>query len=137
MVGEQGMLPQSTINDAGSATAGTPYGGAFTGPDTFQETGLAFQDITRDVVLKDAVAFLQGASTAPVQNHAYLISKGTVQNVVALMYSNQLNPANTQRIVPRLKFAKGDKIFLRAVQLTEATTAAAEATTLALSWSPA
>jgi len=135
MVTMPGMLPQSTINDAGSATAGTPYGGAFTGPDTFQETNLAYQDITRKVVLKDAVAFLQNSSSAPAQNHAYLISLGTVQNVVAVLYSNQLNPANNQRVVPKLSFNPGDKIFVRGVQLTEASTAAAEATTLVLSWS--
>lgn len=129
------MLPQSTINDAGNATSGTPYGGPFTGPDTFQETGLTYQDITRKVSLHDAVAFLQGSASAPVQNHAYLISKGTVQNVVAVLYSNQLNPANNQRVVPKLQFAPGDKIFIRAVQLSEATTAAAEATTLVMSWS--
>lgn len=134
---DQGMLPQSTINDAGNATVGTPYGGPFTGPDTFQETGLSYQDITRKVILGDAVAFLQGSSATPGQNHAYLVSKGTVQNVVAVLYSNQLNPANNQRVVPKLGFVPGDKIFVRAVQLTEAATAAAEATTLVLSWNPA
>ena len=131
-----GMLPQSTINDPGNATVGTPYGGPFTGPDTVQETGLSFQDITRDVVLKDAVAFLQGSASAPAQNHAYLISLGSIQNVVAVMYSNQLDPVNNQRVVPRLKFSKGDKIFVRAVQLSEASTAAAEETNLVLSWAP-
>ena len=129
------MLPQATINDAGNATEGTPYQGPYTGPDTFQETGLTYQDITRKVQLKDAVAFLQGSASAPAQNHAYLLSKGTVQNVVAVMYSNQLNPGNNQRVVPKLNFVPGDKIFIRAVQLSEAATAAAEATTLVLSWS--
>lgn len=126
------MLPQSTINDAGNATTGTPYGGPYTGPDTFQETGLTYQDITRKVTLHDAVAFLQGSSAAPSENHAYLISKGTVQNVIAVLYSNQLNPANNQRVVAKLQFSPGDKIFVRAVQLSGA---AAEATTLVLSWS--
>lgn len=132
-----GMLPMSSINDAGSATAGTPYGGAFTGPDTFQESGLTFLDVTQKVTLADAVAFLQGSASAPAQNHAYLISKGNVQNVVAVLYSNQLNPANTQRVIPKgVKFDSGDRVFIRAVQLTEATTAAAEATTLVLQWTP-
>ena len=132
-----GMLPQSTINDAGSATSGTPYGGPFTGPDTFQESGLTFLDITQKVTLEDAVAFLQNSASAPAQNHAYLISKGNVQNVVAVMYSNQLNPANNQRVIPKnVTFAAGDRVFVRAVQLTEATTAAAEATSLVLNWKP-
>lgn len=132
-----GMLPMSTINDAGSSTAGSPYAGPFTGPDVFQESGLTFLEVTQKVELSDAVAFLQNASTAPVQNHAYLISKGNVQNVVAVLYSNQINPANTQRLVPsKISFAPGDRIFVRAVQLTEASTAAAEATTLILKWNP-
>lgn len=132
-----GMLPMSSINDAGSATSGTPYGGPFTGPDTFQESGLTFLDVTQKVTLADAVAFLQGSASAPSQNHAYLISKGNVQNVVAVLYSNQLNPANTQRVIPKgVTFVAGDRVFVRAVQLTEAATAAAEATTLILQWSP-
>ena len=131
------MLPQSSINDAGSATAGTPYGGAFTGPDTFQENGLTFLDVDRDITLGDAVAFLQGSASAPVQNHAYLLSIGNVQNVILVMYSNQLNPANNQRVVPKIKISKGQVLYVRAVQLTEASTAAAEATTLVLKWSPA
>jgi len=132
-----GMLPMSSINDAGSATAGTVYGGAFTGPDTVQESGLTFIDVTQKVTLEDAVAFLQGSASAPAQNHAYLISKGNVQNVVAVLYSNQLNPANTQRMIPKgVSFQAGDRLFIRGVQLTEATTAAAEATTLVLKWAP-
>lgn len=129
------MLPQSTINDAGNATVGTVYGGPFTGPDTFQESNLDFLDITRPVELKDAVAFLQDSASAPSENHAYLISEGNVQNVVAALFSNQLDPANSQRVVPHLKFKPGAKLFVRAVQLSEAATAAAEATTLVLSWS--
>lgn len=133
-----GMLPQSTINDAGNATAGTPYGGPFTGPDVFQESGLTFLDVTQKVDLSDAVAFLQNSSSAPAQQHAYLISKGNVQNVVAVMYSNQLNPANNQRVIPKkIMFEAGDRVFVRAVQMSEAATAAAEATTLVLSWIPA
>jgi len=132
-----GMLPQSTINDPGNATAGTPYGGPFTGPDTFQESGLTFLDVTQKVELSDAVAFLQDSSSAPAQNHAYLISKGNVQNVVAVMYSNQLNPANNQRVIPKgLIFNAGERLFIRAVQLSEAATAAAEPTTLVINWKP-
>ena len=131
------MLPQSSINDAGNATAGTPYGGPFTGPDTFQENGLTFLDVDRDVVLGDAVAFLQGSASAPAQNHAYLLAVGNVQNVILVMYSNQLNPANNQRVVPKIKISKGQVVYIRAVQLTEAATAAAEATTLVLKWNPA
>lgn len=132
-----GMLPMSSINDAGNATAGTPFGGPFTGPDVVQESGLTFIDITQKVALADAVAFLQGSSSAPTQNHAYLLSKGNVQNVVAVLYSNQLNPANTQRLVPSgVVFNPGDRVFVRAVQLTEAATAAAEATTLVIQWKP-
>lgn len=131
------MLPQATINDAGNATVGTPYGGPFTGPDTFQESNLTFLDIDRAVMLADAVAFLQNSASAPAQNHAYRICKGTIQNVVAVLYSNQLDPANSQRVVPALKFSPGDKIFVTAVQLSEATTAAAEETTLVLSWKKA
>jgi hypothetical protein len=129
------MLPQTTINDDGNSTSGTPYAGPYTGPDTIQENGLTFLDITRPVILHDAIAFLQGSNSAPVQNHAYLISEGNVQNVVAVLYANQLNASNNQRVVPKLSFKPGQKLFIRAVQLTEASTAAAEATTLILSWS--
>lgn len=129
------MLPQASINDPGSATAGLPYQGPFTGPDTFQESGLSFLDVDRDITLHDAIAFLQNSSSAPAQQHAYLISKGNVSNVVGVLYSNQLNPANNQRVIPKLKFKPGDKIFIRAVQMSEASTAAAEPTTLVLSWS--
>lgn len=129
------MLPQASVNDAGNSTSGQPYQGPYTGPDTFQESGQTFLNIERDVTLHDAVAFLQSSSSAPAQQHAYLVSKGTIQNVVAVLYSNQLNPANTQRIVPKLSFKKGDTIFIRGVQMSEAATPAAEATTLVLSWS--
>ena len=132
-----GMLPHSTINDAGSATVGTPYGGPYTGPDTVQESGLTFIDITRNVTLGDAVAFLQASASATAQNHAYLISEGTVQNVVVVLYANQLSPAVNQRVVPKMNFKSGQKLFIRAVQLSEAGTAAAEPTTLVLKWNPA
>lgn len=131
------MLPQSTINDAGNATVGTPYVGPYTGPDAFLESNLTFLKVTRAITLKDAVAQLQASASAPVQQHAYLISKGTLQNVVAVIYSSQIDPANNQRIVPKLKFNPGDEVYIRAVQMSEAATAAAEATTLILSWSPA
>ena len=129
------MLPQASVNDPGNATSGAPYQGPYTGPDTFQESGQTFLNIERDVTLRDAVAFLENSADAPAQQHAYLISKGTIQNVVAVLYSNQLNPANTQRVVPKLSFKKGDTIYIRGVQMSEPATAAAEATTLVLSWS--
>lgn len=129
------MLPQASVNDAGNSSPGKPYQGPYTGPDTFQESGQTFLNIERDVTLHDAVAFLENSADAPAQQHAYLISKGTIQNVVAVLYSNQLNPSNTQRVVPKLSFKKGDTIFVRGVQMSEASTAAAEATTLVLSWS--
>ena len=132
-----GMLPMSSLNDAGSATPGSPYAGPYTGPDTFLESGLTFLDITQKVTLKDAVAVLQNSASPPVQNHAYLLSKGNVQNVVAVLYSSQLSPANTQRLIPSgVSFVAGDRVFIRAVQLSEAATAAAEPTTLILKWEP-
>ena len=128
----------SSINDDGDATSGTPFAGPFTGPDTFNESGLTFLDVSQKIELKDAVAFQQNSSSAPAQQHAYLISKGNVQNVVAVLYSNQLNPTNNQRIIPaKVFFEKGDRVFVRAVQMSEASTAAAEATTLVLKWEPA
>lgn len=133
-----GMLPMSSINDDGNSTSGSPYAGPFTGPDTFQESGLTFLDVTQKIELKDAVAFLQNSSSAPAQQHAYLISKGNVQNVVAVLYSNQLNPSNNQRVIPsKVFFNAGDRVFIRAVQMSEAATAAAEKTTLVLKWEPA
>ena len=127
------MLPQNTFNDAGSATAGTIYGGPFIGPDTCQENGLTFLVIDRDVTLKDAIAQL-GNGANPGQSHAYLISVGDVQNVVAVLYSTQLPPNSQYRHVPPVKFKKGETIYIRGVQLSEASTAAAEATVLVLSW---
>ena len=126
-------MPQNTFNDAGSATAGTIYGGPFIGPDTCQENGLTFLVVDRDVTLKDAIAQL-GSGANPGQSHAYLISVGDVQNVVAVLYSTQLPPNSQYRHVPPVKFKKGETIYIRGVQLSEATTAAAEATVLVLSW---
>lgn len=127
------MLPQNTINDAGSASVGTIYGGPFIGPDTFQETNQAFLVFDRDVTLKDAIAQLSDGS-APTQGHAYLLAVGDVNNVVAALQSTQLPPNSQYRHVPPLKFKKGETLYVRGVQLSEASTAAAEATVLVLSW---
>lgn len=127
------MLPQNTFNDAGSSTAGTIYGGPFVGPDTCQENGLSFLTLDKDVTLKDAISQL-GDGSNPAQSHAYMISVGDVQNVIAVLYSTQLPPNSQFRHVPQLKFSKGETIYIRSVQLSEATTAAAEATVLVLSW---
>lgn len=127
------MLPQSTINDAGSVSIGTIYGGPFIGPDVFQETNQAFLVLDRDVTLKDAIAQLSDGS-APSQGHAYLLAVGDVNNVVAVLQSTQLPPNSQYRHVPPLKFKKGETLYVRGVQLSEASTAAAEATVLVLSW---
>lgn len=127
------MLPQSTINDAGNATAGSVYGGPFTGPDTFQENDLSFLVFDRDVTLKDAISQL-ASGAAPGQSHAYLLAVGDVNNVIAVLQSTQIPPSSQYRHVPPLKFKKGETLFVRGVQLSEASTAAAEATVLVLSW---
>lgn len=126
-------LPQNTINDAGNATVGSIYGGPFTGPDIFQETNLAFLVFDRDVTLKDAIAQLSSGA-APGQSHAYLLAIGDVNNVVAVLQSTQIPPNSQFRHVPPIKFKKGETLYIRGVQLSEASTAAAEATVLVLSW---
>lgn len=127
------MLPQNTFNDNGSATAGTVYGGPFVGPDTCQESNNPFLVLDRDVTLKDAISMLSDGSS-PGQSHGYLISVGDTSNVVAVLYSSQIPPATQYRSVPPLKFKKGETLYVRGVQLSEASTAAAEATVLVLSW---
>ena len=127
------MLPQNSFNDAGSASQGTIYGGPFVGPDVVQETGLTFLVMDKDVTLKDAIAQLANGA-APGQSHAYLISVGDLQNVIAVLYSTQLPPNSQYRHVPPLNFKKGETVYVRGVQLSEASTAAAEATVLVLSW---
>lgn len=127
------MLPQNTFNDAGSASVGTIYGGPFVGPDTCQENGLSFLVLDRDVTLKDAIAQLSSGA-APDQSHAYLVSIGDLQNVVAVLYSTQMPPNSQYRHVPPMQFKKGETMYIRGVQLSEASTAAAEATVLVLSW---
>ena len=126
------MLPQVSVNDDGNATVGTVTGGPFTGPDTFIENSETFYDIDMDVYIEDAIAFLQDSSSAPSQNHAYILSVNGLSSTKWIAYSNQLNPANNNRIVPKIGLKKGDKLYVRAVQLTEAATAAAEKTTLML-----
>jgi len=130
------MLPQLTVSDPGSATAGTPYGGPFTGPDQFLENGQTQFTFPRRVVLRDAIAQLANGQ-APTQAHAYLLGIGNVQNVVAILYSTQIPPNSQYRVVPRILFNAGATLYVRGVQLSEASTAAAEATNLILMFDPA
>lgn len=127
------MLPQNTFNDPGSATAGTLFGGPYTGPDVCQETNEAFLVLDKDVTLHDAIAMDTGGQ-APSQSHAYAISVGDVSNVVAYLYSSQIPPLSQYRSVPALHFKKGEVLYIRGIQLSEASTAAAEPTILVLSW---
>ena len=80
-----------------------------------------------------AIAQLSSGA-APGQAHAYLVSVGDLQNVVVVLYSSQLVPGAAFRRVPKVKFKKGETLYVRGVQLSEATTAAAEATQLILNW---
>ena len=127
------MLPQNTFNDDGNASVGTIYGGPYSGPDTCQETNQSFLIFDRDVTLHDSIAMLSDGS-APSQSHAYALAVGDVNNVVAVLYSAQLPPNSQYRSVPPLKFKKGETLYVRGIQLSEASTAAAEATDLVLSW---
>jgi hypothetical protein len=125
------MLPTVHVNDPGSATAGTIFGGAFLGPDTFQETNLAFYDIDRDCTLQDAIAGT-AAGAAAAQGHAYLLSIGDVNSVVHVFLAAEIQPTSVQRSVPAIRFKKGDRIFIRGVALT----AVLEATVLMLRFAP-
>jgi hypothetical protein len=124
------MLPQATFSDSGNATAGTVYGGPYTGPDTVMETNLSFLDVTENVKIRDAIAQLVSGA-APAQQHAYLVSVGDVTNVVGVIYSTQIPPNSNLRTPPPLKFAKGERVFVRGCQLSGSS---AEATQLVLSW---
>jgi len=130
------MLPQLTILDPGSATAGTVYGGPFTGPDMILENGETSFTFPRRVALRDAIAQLLDGS-APTQAHAYLLAIGNLQNVIAILYSTQIPPNSLYRTVPHIIFNPGAKLYVRGVQLSEASTAAAEATNLILMFDPA
>jgi hypothetical protein len=123
------LQPVSRFSDAGTATVGTETAGPYAGPDTDNVTGLSFLDFDKDTTLNDAVAQL-AAGTAPAQQHAYLVSVGDVQNVVAVLYSTQIPPNSNLRIVPGLKFKKGERLFIRGVQFS----GAQEATQLLLVW---
>lgn len=125
------MLPTIHVSDPGSATAGTIYGGPFLGPDTIQETSLAFFDIDRECSLQDAVAQLSSGA-APAQGHAYLISVGDVNSVIAVLLASDILPTAVFRSVPAVKFHKGDRVFIRGVALT----AVLEATILTLRFAP-
>ena len=125
------MLPTVHFNDAGSATAGTIFGGAFLGPDVCQENSLTFYDVDRECTLQDAIASLTtGAS--PAQGHAYLLSINDVNQVVHVFIASELLPTAVFRSVPAIKFHKGDRIFIRGVALT----AVLEATVLMLRFAP-
>jgi len=130
------MLPQLTVSDPGSATAGTPYGGPFTGPDQFLENGQTQFTFPRRVALRDAIA-QQPNGSAPAQLHAYMLAVGTVQNVVAILYSTQIPPNSLYRTVPHIIFNAGVTLYVRGVQMSEASTAAAEPTQLILEFDPA
>jgi len=124
------MLPQAIFNDAGTAAVGTVFGGAYSGPDTDQQTNLAFLDITEDVWLTDAIVSL-ASGAAPAQQHAFLISANDLQNVIGHIFSTQVPPNSNLRVVPRFFFKRGTRIFIRGVQLS----GAQEATVLVLTWS--
>ncbi len=128
---DNSMLPQATFNSTGTAVAGTVFGGAFEGPLTCQEDNLTFIDITRPVALDDAIAGL-AAGGAATEGHAYLISVGTLQNVIAILYADQTAPTSVVRKVPPLRIPAGVRVFVRAVQTS--TSGAAEATVLKLFW---
>lgn len=131
------MLPTIHFNDAGYYASGvtpTIYGGPFVGPDTVQETNLAFYDLDRNVTLQDAIATVSGGA-APTYSHAYLLAVGDVNNVVAVLLASELQPAAIQRSVPALKFNKGERLFVRGVQLTNSGSGA-EATVLMLRFAP-
>lgn len=125
------MLPTVHVNDPGSATAGTIYGGAFLGPDVIQETGLTFLEIDRDCKLQDAIAQL-AAGGAPAQGHAYLISIGDVNSVVGVILASDARPDQPNRSIPAIQFKRGDRVFIRGVALT----AVLEATVLTLRFAP-
>jgi len=131
------MLPTIHFNDAGYYAAGvtpTIYGGPFVGPDTVQETNLAFYDMDRDVTVQDAIASVSGGA-APTYAHAYLLAVGDVNNVCAVLISGELLGNSVQRSVPALKFKKGERLFVRGVQLTNSG-AGVEATVLMLRFAP-
>ena len=124
------MQPQSTIQSAGQATAGTVQAGPFEGPLTFDESGLAQLTLSRAVTLKDAIAQLTSGAT-PSQGHAYIICKGDLSRAMATLYSGQLQPGSANRSVPSITFAAGETLLAKAVQLSGT---AAEATQLILRW---
>ena len=123
------MLPEAIFSDAGTAAVGTVFGGAYSGPDTCQETNLAFLNITEEVELADAIAST-AAGAVLAQQHAYLIGVDNVQNVVGILFSQQMRPDTAMRTHAPLKFHKGQVLFVRGVQLS----GAQEASQLTLLW---
>lgn len=131
------MLPTVHVNDAGTYAAGvtpTIYGGPFSGPDTVAETSLAFYDFDRDVTLQDAIASVSGGGN-PTYAHAYRLAVGDVNNVVAVLYANELQGGSVQRSVPAVKFKKGERLYVTGAQLTNSGSGA-EATVLMLRFAP-
>jgi hypothetical protein len=123
------MQPQSVFTDPGVATVGTIFGGPYAGPLIDQITGLTFLDVDKNVTLYDAVAGLTtGAAFA--QAHAYLVSIGDVQNVIAVIKSTQIPPNSNLRRPPSIKIPAGSRVFIRSVQLS----GAQEAGELTLLW---
>lgn len=126
------MLPHANVDDDGYNGTGTIYGGPFTGPDTFEETGTTFLKIDKNVILEDAIASLADGS-APTEQHAYLISINDTQNVKAVLRSTQIPPNSNLRKVPPLHLKAGMTVYVRGVQISNSG-AAAEATTLTLAF---
>lgn len=125
-----GMQPQATASSAGTAAPGSLPNGPFEGPLTFLESGLQFLKITRAITLQDAISQL-GTGGTPAQGHAYLLCEGDLSNVVGTLFSGQIQPGSANRSVPTLKFAAGQTLIVKAVQLSGG---AAEATQLILRW---
>lgn len=113
------MLPEAVASDPGTAAVGTIFGGPFSGPLTFQETNLAFLNITEEVELADVIASL-ATGAAPAQQHALKFAVDSVQNVVGIQFSTQALPTVPQRVHPPLVFHKGQVLFLVGVQLSGA-----------------
>jgi hypothetical protein len=124
------MLPQTIFADAGTASVGTLFGGPYSGPDTDQQTNLAFLDISEDVWLRDAIVQLSSGA-APTQQHVFLVSLNDLQTVIGHIFSTQVPPNSNLRVVPRFFFRKGTRLFIRGVQIS----GSQEATQLVLTWS--
>lgn len=130
------MLQQYTINDPGSATPGVPLSGPYTTstPLTINELGLQELFVDEDVYLADAICDNNGA--VPTQKHALVIYIDDLTKVAAIIYSTQVPPNSQQRTVPAFAVGAGHRLYFKAVQLSEPSTAAAEAVTWTLMFAP-